>query len=326
MSTNGNILANNLQRLVENSLVCRDIEQVEEDVEEFYVRHSSIADVVPKEVMIRGAKVAKDDTIYNNSDAVEGMTAAEEVELRDELQRTFRAADASPERVYRWRLQAVLSGFQDFTWGLKVVLMTTGAAAVIQGWTQSSINTSGLGWADDFRLHVDLDNPNLNRGNTLYFGLINAAPFLVGSVLGLIINDQLQWFAKGRRRALIFAGVVSFSSFIGSAYCTSPSQLLACRIILGIGVAAKASIAPILAAEATEDRLRGQSLAIWQFMDTVGIWLGFSFNLATFGSWRAATAAPAIPTIVFILLAYLSPESPHFLLRKSGRKPEFPQA
>jgi hypothetical protein len=117
---------------VENSLVRRDIEQVEEDVEEFYVRHSSIADVVPKEVMIRGAKVAKDDTIYNNSDAVEGMTAAEEVELRDELQRNFRAADTSPERVYKWRLQAVLSGFQDFTWGLKVVLMTTGAAAVIQ--------------------------------------------------------------------------------------------------------------------------------------------------------------------------------------------------
>jgi hypothetical protein len=117
---------------VENSLVRRDIEQVEEDVEEFYVRHSSIADVVPKEVMIRGAKVAKDDTIYNNPDAVEGMTAAEEAELRDELQRAIRAADTSPERVYRWRLQAVLSGFQDFTWGLKVVLMTTGAAAVIQ--------------------------------------------------------------------------------------------------------------------------------------------------------------------------------------------------
>jgi hypothetical protein len=124
---------------VENSLVRRDIEQVEEDVEEFYVRHSSIADVVPKEVMIRGAKVAKDDTIYNNPDAVEGMTAAEEVELRDELQRTLRAADMSPERVYRWRLQAVLSGFQDFTWGLKVVLMTTGAAAVIQ-YTQSSLD------------------------------------------------------------------------------------------------------------------------------------------------------------------------------------------
>ena len=64
--------------------------------------------------------------------AVEGMTAAEEAELRDELQRAIRAAGTSPEGVYRWRLQAVLSGFQDFTWGLKVVLMTTGAAAVIQ--------------------------------------------------------------------------------------------------------------------------------------------------------------------------------------------------
>jgi hypothetical protein len=117
---------------VENSLVRRDIEQVEEDVEEFYVRHPSIADVVPKEVMIRGAKVAKDDTLYNNPDAVEGMTAAEEAELRDELQRAIRAADTSPEKVYIWRLQVVLSGFQDFTWGLKVVLMTTGTAAVIQ--------------------------------------------------------------------------------------------------------------------------------------------------------------------------------------------------
>ena len=121
---------------------------MEEDVEQFYVRHSSMTDVVPKEVMIRGAKVAKDDTIYNNPDAVEGMTAAEEAalrdeqqrairaveeaELRDELQRAIRGADTPLERVYRWRLQAVLSGFQDFTPGLKVVLMTTGAAAVIQ--------------------------------------------------------------------------------------------------------------------------------------------------------------------------------------------------
>lgn len=117
---------------MENSLVYRDIEQVEEDVEQFYVRHSSMTDVVPKEVMIRGAKVAKDDTVYDNPDAVEGMTAAEEAALRDELQRAIRAADTPLERVYRWRLQAVLSGFQDFTPGLKVVLMTTGAAAVIQ--------------------------------------------------------------------------------------------------------------------------------------------------------------------------------------------------
>jgi hypothetical protein len=117
---------------VENCLVRRDIEQVEEDVRKFYDRHAEMANVVSIEVMTRGAKVAKDDTIYNNADAVDGMTAAEEAELRDELERAIRAADTSSERWYRWRLKTVLTGFQDFTWGLKAVLMTTGAAAVIQ--------------------------------------------------------------------------------------------------------------------------------------------------------------------------------------------------
>ncbi|KAH8676513.1 hypothetical protein BGZ60DRAFT_525958 [Tricladium varicosporioides] len=323
MAVNQNLFANNLQHLVENCLGHRDIEQIEEDVTKFYERHQDMAEVMPMEVMIRGAKVAIDETLYNNSDAVEGMTAAEEAALaeeavlNDEHENTHNTADISSIQAFKRRLQAVLVGFRDFTWGLKVVLLTTGTAAIIQGWTQSSINTSGLGWSHEFGLDVNLDNPNLKRANTLYFGAINAAPFLVGSVLGLFLNSPLQWVFHGRRPALIIAGLISFASFIGSAYCTSPSQLLSCRIILGIGVAAKASIAPILAAEATEDRFRGRSLAVWQFMDTIGIWLGFCFNLATFGSWKATTAAPAIPTAVFILLAYLGPESPHFLLRKS---------
>jgi hypothetical protein len=47
----------------------------------------------------------------------------------------------------------------------------------------------------------------------------------------------------------------------------------------------------------------------WQFADTIGIFLGFCFYLATFPSWRATTAAPAIPTAIFLILAYLAPGS-----------------
>lgn len=68
--------------------------------------------------------MAKDDTIYNNSEAVQGMTGAEEAALREERE--------AAKRVFKYRLQAVLSDFQNFTGGLHLVLLTTGAAAIIQ--------------------------------------------------------------------------------------------------------------------------------------------------------------------------------------------------
>lgn len=74
----------------------------------------------------------------------------------------------------------------------------------------------------------------------------------------------------------------------GSAHCNTPGSLLACRVLLGIGVflqsslswispgpnqtfqiGSKASIAPVFAAEAAVDRLRGRVLMMWQVFDTL---------------------------------------------------------
>lgn len=109
---------------MENCLNHRDIGEIEDDVREFYTRHPEMELAISMEVMIRGAMVAMNDTVLSDSSNVEGITRAEENALRNE-------SDAA-EKVYSWRFQAVLAGFRDFTWGLKVVLLTTGTAAMVQ--------------------------------------------------------------------------------------------------------------------------------------------------------------------------------------------------
>ncbi|KAI9764951.1 MAG: hypothetical protein M1840_007976 [Geoglossum simile] len=286
-----------IERLVDNCLIRRSENEIEQDVRNFYSRYDEYSGgqvvrnkmdpVVPEAVLLRGALVARDPGNNQTAYTVNGMTDAEAAALAAENK----------------------AGFGDFTWGLKALIF-------LRGWTQSSINTGGPGWSDEFGL-IDPDNLNLLGRGTLYFGFIQSAPFLIGSVLGLIINDLLQYYADGRRPALAIAGLFSLASFIGSSYSRNTSDLLACRLVLAIGVATKASIAPILAAEASLDGPRGKILiGSWQFCDTIGIFLGFCFHLATFPNWRATTAAPAIPTIIFLILAYLAPDSPQPSIQK----------
>lgn len=72
----------------------------------------------------------------------------------------------------------------------------------------------------------------------------------------------------------------------GTAHANTPEDLLVCRLLLGIGVGSfiptrpckaahwfqigsKASIAPVFAAEAAVDHLRGRILMMWQVFDTL---------------------------------------------------------
>ena len=85
----------------------------------------------------------------------------------------------------------------------------------------------------------------------LLYGLVNAAPFLFGSILSIFGSDPLQHIV-GRRVALFLAGLVSLVCVIGrnthdkkweygltvvtgSAYSRSTNELLAWRVFLGLG-------------------------------------------------------------------------------------------
>lgn len=61
---------------------------------------------------------------------------------------------------------------------------------------------------------------------------------------------------------------------IGSALTQTWPQLLVCRILLGIGMGAKAATVPIYAAENSPAAIRGALVMSWQMWTAFGIFLG----------------------------------------------------
>ncbi|OXV10921.1 hypothetical protein Egran_01318 [Elaphomyces granulatus] len=217
-------------------------------------------------------------------------------------------------------------------WGqskyLKGSLLIACLAGIIQGWTQSAMNGASIGINDEFNIHTEPKNTQTTTANVWLFGVLNAVPFLAGGVLAPLIADPLQDHLLGRRGAILLACIFSIAATIGQAFSKSTSQLIGCRVVTGVTLAAKASSAPLLIAEVSPDHLRGNLLSLWQLSDAFGIFLGFSSNLATLSiyapdttQWRIQIATILIPTIVLTFLVYFVPESPRVHM-KHGRLPK----
>ncbi|KAJ5252537.1 hypothetical protein N7489_002947 [Penicillium chrysogenum] len=271
---------------IDNPLANQEPAQLEAEVEEFHKR-VNLNGVIDLEILIRGARIAQ----RRWGDAPPGFTPAEYEAIKNENSKSY------------------LSFLQ--TRGLLVTVMATACAAITQGWQQSTINSSSLflNWDVDFDLQ-----------DKLVIGFINAAPWLLGSLIGTWLSDPLQE-RFGRRPALFISAVFCVALVIGTARCTTWKTLLVCRVLLGVGIGSKASIAPIFAAEAAPDRHRGKVLMMWQLFDALGIFLGFLCALIVMDSWRVLLATAIIPAIVLLFLVFMCPESPRFLIQRN-RYPE----
>ncbi|KAF9892110.1 hypothetical protein FE257_002516 [Aspergillus nanangensis] len=253
-----------------NPLRERTPEELEDDVTKFHHRNQ-LEDAVDVALLIKGARIAQDPRNLS----VCQLTSAEKKAIETERK----------------------LGFFQQTKDLKVTILTTACAAIIQGWQQSSINASSAGGWQRELLPQDWELSTLRWAA----GVIDAAPWLSGSILfhsGTWLSDPLQ---EGR---------------YGSARCESWQALLVCRIILGVGIGAKASIAPVFAAEAAVDHLRGRLLMMWQVFDTFGIFVGFACVWIVDRHWRVLLGTAAIPALLLLVLVFLCPESPRFLIRR----------
>ncbi|KAL4796063.1 hypothetical protein BDV19DRAFT_398528 [Aspergillus venezuelensis] len=290
MGTSGSRIAEE-----EHPLRRRLPDEVVRDATLFYHRQNvdgvmghKMEDVVDLDVFLRGARLARNPL---NTAGIPGLTKVEE------------EAHVSESR----------SGLSQLTKDLKVTILVTACAAMTQGWQQSSINASSPGWQNEFRPDGD---PSYWDSKKLLAGLIDAAPWLSGSLIGTWLSDPLQEGRFGRRPALLISGILCTAFVLGTSRCTNWQQLLVCRLLLGVGVGTKASIAPVFAAEAAIDHLRGRLLMMWQLFDTFGIFLGFACVFIVDLEWRIILGTAAIPSIIMMVIAYLCPESPRFLIRK----------
>ena len=120
---------------------------------------------------------------------------------------------------------------------ITVVVCSIGAA--VQGWDQTGSNGANLsfpiafGIPDTALLQDGSPNPDADTNQWLV-GIINAAPYIASAFIGCWLSDPLNNYF-GRRGAIFIAAIFLILTPIGSALCQTWEQLLACRLLMGLG-------------------------------------------------------------------------------------------
>jgi SP family sugar:H+ symporter-like MFS transporter len=160
------------------------------------------------------------------------------------------------------------------------------------------------------------------------------ASMLLGCALGAFCAGRLGdlW---GRRSVLLISSVMFLLSALGAGFATNSIVFVVARLIGGFAVGAASVMSPAYIAEVASARYRGRLATIQQIAIISGLTCAFLSNYmlakvagSSVGelwmgqaAWRWMFWMMAVPSILFLLLLLLIPESPRFLVAK-GRKDE----
>jgi sugar porter (SP) family MFS transporter len=141
---------------------------------------------------------------------------------------------------------------------------------------------------------------------------------LAGAIIGALgagrVNDAL-----GRKITLLLLAVIFTVGAVLTAIAPDLLFFIACRILVGIGIGAAASVVPVYISEMSPPQLRGTLVTFNQLAITVGIavsyWVDLAFAHAGMG-WPPMFATAAIPGVILFLGMLASPETPRWLASK----------
>ncbi|MFE4543601.1 sugar porter family MFS transporter [Arthrobacter sp. NPDC056727] len=134
----------------------------------------------------------------------------------------------------------------------------------------------------------------------------------------------------GRIPAMKLGALLFLVSAIGTGFCFSVWDLIAWRLVGGLGIGLASVIAPAYISEISPRQVRGRLASLQQLAITTGIfaallsdalfatsaggahqvfWLGIE-------AWRWMFLAAAVPAVLYGVISYTLPESPRFLVVK----------
>lgn len=146
---------------------------------------------------------------------------------------------------------------------------------------------------------------------------------LWGTVLGALIGG-IPTNKYGRKKTLIFNGVLFFVSAVGSAIAWEVWSFSFFRFIGGVGIGISTIAAPLFISEISPAENRGRLTALFQFNIVFGILLAYLSNFII-GivspeeiAWRVMLGAEAVPALLYTVMCFTLPESPRYLITIKG--------
>ncbi|WP_368496785.1 sugar porter family MFS transporter [Herbiconiux sp. A18JL235] len=205
----------------------------------------------------------------------------------------------------------------------KVIALSIAAAlgGFLFGFDSSVINGAVKAIEEDF----DLGSLPLLSGFTVASALLGCA---IGAYVAGRIADRI-----GRIPVMLIGAALFLVSSIGSGLAFAVWDLIAWRVIGGLGIGIASVIAPAYIAEIAPKAVRGALASLQQLAITLGIFAALLSDTLLQGAagganeplwfgadaWRWMFIACAVPAIVYGLLAWRLPESPRFLAGKDRR-------
>ena len=152
----------------------------------------------------------------------------------------------------------------------------------------------------------------------LFHGFFIMSMALWGTVIGSVFAGA-PTEKYGRKKVLIWLGVMFIASAIGSALAQDPYTFSFFRLIGGIAIGVSSVAAPTYISEISNKNNRGKLVGMYQFNIVFGILIAYLSNyfLAGFGGdndWRWMLAVLLIPATIYTIMTLGLPESPRWLL------------
>jgi sugar porter (SP) family MFS transporter len=141
---------------------------------------------------------------------------------------------------------------------------------------------------------------------------------VLGSLLGGWPTDRF-----GRKKTLIFIGVLYVLSAFGCAFADGVSTFILARFLGGLGIGVSTVAAPLYISEIAPPAYRGRLAGMFQFNIVFGIVAAFASNalIARLGgadAWRWMLGIAGVPSVIYAAACFGLPESPRWLLGRRG--------
>jgi SP family arabinose:H+ symporter-like MFS transporter len=141
---------------------------------------------------------------------------------------------------------------------------------------------------------------------------------LFGCVLGAFAAGQLT-DRLGRKRMLVWVAALFALTSVATAMAPSFTLFICARFLGGVAVGGVSLLSPMYVSEVSPPAIRGRMGAFYQMSIITGILVSYCINylLRNTGpdNWRWMFLTGAAPSILFLVLIAMAPETPRFLVR-----------